>query len=215
MMGLAVWLGKRSAAAIWVAVLAAAGSMWITLYWILGTDELMPVLWRPVGMAGWLFQATWSPQHLMAAACVVTAMLLLARMTERQSLTLILTLALVIVAGFESSTFVGGITFAIAAIMAAPILFTATNPARRWRLAAALTLAALLVVCLIAPFVLNQLAAVHARGAGAPIIISHYAVFGEFLPHALRRVLDVPGYWLIILPAELPAVFFAGVIACR
>jgi hypothetical protein len=213
MMGLAVWLGKRSAAAIWVAVLATAGSIWITLYWTLGTDDLMPVLWPPVGMAGWLFQATWSPQHVMAAACVLTAMLLLARMTERQGWTLILTLALVIVAGFESSTFVGGIAFAIAAIMAAPILFAATNPARRWRLAAALTLAALLVVCLIAPFVLNQLAAVRARGGGAPIIISHYAVFGEFLPHALRRVLDVPGYWLIILPAELPAVFFAGVIA--
>jgi hypothetical protein len=213
MMGLAVWLGKRSAAAIWAAALAAAGSLWITVYWIVGTDKLTPLLLDPVGMAGWLFQATWVPQHVMAASCVVTAMLLLVRMTERQSFTLILTLALVIVAGFESSTFVGGITFAIAAIIAAPMLFAATNPARRWRLTAALALAAVLVVCLTAPFVLNQLAAVRARGGGAPIIISHYAVFGEFLPHALRRVLDVPGYWLIILPAELPAVFFAGIIA--
>jgi hypothetical protein len=213
MMGLAVWLGKRSTAAIWAAALAAAGSLWITVYWIVGTDKLTPVLLDPVGMAGWLFQATWVPQHVMAASCVVTAMLLLVRMTERQSFTLILTLALVIVAGFESSTFVGGITFAIAAIIAAPMLFAATNPARRWRLTAALALAAVLVVCLTAPFVLNQLAAVRARGGGAPIIISHYAVFGEFLPHALRRVLDVPGYWLIILPAELPAVFFAGIIA--
>ncbi len=34
MMGLAVWLGKRPAAAIWVVALAAAGSLWITLYWI-------------------------------------------------------------------------------------------------------------------------------------------------------------------------------------
>jgi hypothetical protein len=213
MMGIAVWLAKRPAAAIWVVALAAAGSLWITLYWIAGTDKLTPVLRAPVGMAGWLFQATWVPQHLMAASCVLTAMLLLARMTERQSFTLILTLALVIVAGFESSTFVGGIMLAIAAIIAAPILFAATNPARRRRLAAALALAALLVVCLVAPFALNQLTGVQARRGGAPIIVSHYAVFGEFLPHALRRVLDVPGYWLIILPAELPAVFFAGVIA--
>jgi hypothetical protein len=213
MMGIAVWLAKRPAAAIWVVALAAAGSLWITLYWIAGTDKLTPVLRAPVGMAGWLFQATWVPQHLMAASCVLTAMLLLARMTERQSFTLILTLALVIVAGFESSTFVGGIMLAIAAIIAAPILFAASNPARRRRLAAALALAALLIVCLVAPFALNQLTGVQARGGGAPIIVSHYAVFGEFLPHALRRVLDVPGYWLIILPAELPAVFFAGVIA--
>ena len=134
-------------------------------------------------------------------------------MPQRQSLTLILTLALVIVAGFESSTFVGGITFAIAGLIAAPMLFVATQPARRWRFAAGLALAAVLVVCLIAPFMLNQFTALAARGGGAPIVISHYAVFGEYLPHALRRMLDIPGYWLIILPAELPAVFFAGVIA--
>ena len=164
-------------------------------------------------MAGWLFQATWVPQHLMAASCVVTAMLLVARMTVRQSFTLILTLALVIVAGFESSTFVGGITFAITAMVAAPLVLAAVNPARRWRLQTALALAALLVVCLVAPFVLNQVAAVHARGGGAPIDVSHYRVFGEFLPSALRCMLDLPGYWLVILPVELPAVFVAGGIA--
>jgi hypothetical protein len=77
----------------------------------------------------------------------------------------------------------------------------------------ALALAALLVVCLVAPFVLNQLAAVRARGGGAPIAVSHYRVFGEFLPPALRSVLDLPGYWLLIQPVELPAIFFAGVVA--
>ena len=34
MMGLAVWLSKRATAAIWVVALAAAGSLWVTLYWI-------------------------------------------------------------------------------------------------------------------------------------------------------------------------------------
>jgi hypothetical protein len=213
MMGVAVWLSKRSAAAIWVVALGAAGSLWITIYRIVGTSNLAPALQPPIGMAGWLFQATWVPQHVIAASCVVTALLLLARMTERQSFTLVLSLALVIVAGFESSTFVGGIAFAITALIAAPIFFAATDRARRRHLTAALALAAVLVVCLIAPFVLNQLAAVRARGDGVPIIVSHYAVFGELLPYGLRRVLDIPGYWLVILPAELPAIFFAGVIA--
>jgi hypothetical protein len=213
MMGVAVWLSKRVAAALWVLVLAAAASVWITLYWIFGITNLKPVLLDPIGMAGWLFQATWVPQHIMAASCAVIAMLLLARMTERQSFTLILTLALVIVAGFESSSFVGGITFAVAAAIAAPILLAATGPVRRWRFAAALAVTALLVACLIAPLLLDQLAAVRARDGGAPIIVSHYPVFGEFFPHVLRRVLDIPGYWLLILPAELQAVFFAGVIA--
>jgi hypothetical protein len=212
MMGIAVWLAKRSAAAIWVVALAAAASLWITLQWMFGTSDLRPVLLAPIGMAGWLFQATWVPQHVMAASCVVAAMLVVARLTERQSWTLVLTLALLIVAGFESSTFIGGITLAIAALLAAPIVFTAVNSLRRRRLLAALALAALLVVCLIAPFVINHGAAGRARGGATPITVSHYRVFGEFLPLALRRTLDLPGYWLVILPVELP-ILFAGVVA--
>ncbi len=213
MMGLAVWLSKRSAAALWVVALAAAGSLWVTLGWPVDADDLAPLLWPPVGMAGWLFQAAWVPQHLMAASCVVTAMLLLTRYVQRrQSPILILTLALVIVAGFESSTFVGGVTFAIAGLTTAPILLAAANPTRRLHVTAGLALAALLVVCFIAPFVLDQLAAVRARGGGSPIVVSHYAVFGELLPRALRRVLDVPAYWLIILPIELPAAYVGGII---
>jgi hypothetical protein len=212
MMGLAVWLCKRPAAAIWIVALAAAGSLWVTLDWLVRADDLTPLLWPPIGMAGWLFQAAWVPQHLMAASCVVTAMLLLARYTQRPSPALILTLALVIVAGFESSTFVGGVTFAIAGLVAVPILFAAINRARRRRFIAGLALAAFLVVCFIAPFVLDQWATVKARGGGSPIVVSHYDVFGELLPRALRRALDLPAYWLIILPIELPAAYICGAI---
>jgi hypothetical protein len=55
--------------------------------------------------------------------------------------------------------------------------------------------------------------AVHARGGAQPIIVSPYSVFGGQFPGWLRHVLDVPGYWLIVLPVELPAAFIAGVIA--
>ena len=213
MMGLAIWLAKRSAAAIWVLAFAAAGSLWVTLYWIFHVDDLMPVLWPPIGMAGWLFQSTWAPQHLMAASCVVTAMLLVTRYAQRQNPWLILTLALVIVAGFESSTFVGGVTLAVAGLIAAPVLFAATNPRLRLRAMGGLAIAALLVACLVAPFVLDQLETVRARGGGSPIVLASYTVFGERFPYPLRRLMDIPGYWLIILPVELPAAFFAGIIA--
>jgi hypothetical protein len=212
MSGLAVWVSKRPAAAGWVVALATAASLWATLDLIFDRENLEPVLWAPIGMAGWLFQATWVPQHLMAASCVVAALVLMTRQAQRPSLTLLLLIALLIVAGFESSTFVGGVTFAAAALVVVPMLLIATNPARRLRLAGGLALAALLVVCLIAPFILDQLAAVRARGGGTAIVVSPYAVFGEFLPLGLRRLLDLPGYWLIILPAELPAAYIAGVI---
>jgi hypothetical protein len=213
MMALAVWLGKSRVAAIWVVTLAAAGSLWTTLYFLFHADAFAPALLPPIGMAGWLFQSTWVPQHLMAASCAATATLILVRYAQRPSLALVLPLALVIAAGFESSTFVGGVTFAIAALAAAPILFAATGPARRRRFTFGLAVAALLVVCLIAPFILDQLAALQARGGGSPIVLDPYRVFGEAFPHWLRRIMDVPGYWLIILPVELPATYFAGAIA--
>jgi len=213
MMGVAVWLSKRAAAAIWAVVLAAAASLWVTLDWIAGARDLTTWLRPPIGMAGWLFQATWVPQHLMAASCAVTAMLLVSGFAQRQSLALLLVLVLVVVAGFECSSFVGGVTFAIAALVAAPILLVGTEPAQRRRFALGLAVAAALAVCLAAPFVLDQLAALRARGGGNPIVVEPYAVLGEALPYALRRLLDIPAYWLILLPIELPATYIAGVIA--
>jgi hypothetical protein len=212
MMGLAVWLSKRASAAIWVVMLAAGGSLWATLYWIFHAKSLAPVLLPPIGMAGWLFQATWVPQHLMAASCVVTAMLLITRYAFQQTFALVVPIALLIVAGFESSVFVGGIAFAFAGLIAAPILFAETDPQRRLRFVRGLAIAALLVVCLITPFVRDQLAVVYARGGANPILVAPYRVFGGQFTGWLRRVLDVPGYWLIVLPVELPATFVAGMI---
>ena len=149
----------------------------------------------------------------MAASCVVTAMLLVIRYALQQNLALVMTIALLVVAGFESSAFVGGIAFAVAGLSAAPILLCEPDARRRLRFVGGLAIAALLVVCLIAPFVRNQLAAVHARGGSQPIVASPYSVFGRQFPGWLRHALDVPGYWLIILPVELPATFIVGMIA--
>jgi hypothetical protein len=213
LMGLAVWLSKRSAAAIWVVALAAAASLRAVLSWIFGPYALEPFLAPPTGFAGWLFQAAWAPQHLMSASCVVAAMLLIARYAQRQSVLLLLTLVLVVVAGFESSTYVGGITFAIAALAAAPPLVVAIEPGRRLRFFAGMAVAAVLVVCLAAPFLNNQLMAVAARGGDSPIVFRHFDVLGAMFPAALRRVLDWPAYWLVLLPIEFPATYVAGVIA--
>jgi len=213
LMGLAVWLSKRSAATIWVVAFAAAASLRAVLGWIFGSYSLKPFLAPPTGFAGWLFQSAWAPQHLMSASCVVMAMLLIARYAQRQGVLLLLTLVLVVVAGFESSTYVGGITFAIAAVVAAPLLIIAIEPAQRLRFLVGMAVAAVLVVCLAAPFLNNQLMAVAARGDSNPIVLRHFAVLGAMFPAALRRVLDWPAYWLVLLPIELPATYVAGTIA--
>jgi hypothetical protein len=213
MMGIALWLSKRNAAAFWVVGLATTGSLWISIFAFAGTDDLRPVLAFPIGMSGWLFQATWVPQHLMAGSCAVAAMLVLGQYVKRQRLALVLTLALIVAAGFESSSFVGGVTFIIAALFAAPLLVNSTILSRRLPAVAGLALAAALAICLVAPFVFDQLATIRARDAGQPIVISPYAALGDFLPQPIRLMLDLPAYWLLIVPIELPAAFVAGVIA--
>jgi hypothetical protein len=76
-----------------------------------------------------------------------------------------------------------------------------------------MAVAAVLVVCLAAPFLNNQLMAVAARGDDNPIVLRHFAVLGAMFPVALRHVLDWPAYWLVLLPIELPATYVAGVMA--
>jgi hypothetical protein len=81
------------------------------------------------------------------------------------------------------------------------------------RFAFGLTAAALLAVALAVPFMLDQLGTVAARGGGNPLHLHPFEVLGSLFSPALTRVLDVPAYWLILLPVEFPATYVAGVLA--
>jgi hypothetical protein len=213
MMAAAAWLSQRAGAAIWVVAFAAAASLREASRLLFGSYNLEPFLQHPTGFAGWLYQSAWAPQHLMSASCTVTAMLLIVHYAERQSLTRLVTLVLVVVAGFESSVFVGGVTFAIAALASAPLLLADVEAKQRRAVATGLITAAVLTVCLAAPFIRDQLGTVSAREGVHPVVFHHLDVLGDMFPPALRRVFDGPAYWLILLPIEFPATFVVGTIS--
>jgi hypothetical protein len=213
MMGIAVWLSKRSGAALAVVVLAAGASLRGTPSLMFVSYGLEPFLASPSGFAGWMFQSAWAPQHLMSASCVLAALLLMVRYAQQRSLAMLVTLVPVVVAGFESSTYVGGVTFAIATVVAAPIVLGKMAPAQRVRFAIGMAAAAMIVVLVAAPFIHDQFATVAARGGGRPVVLHHFEVLGEMFPPTLRRLLDWPAYWLILLPIEFPATYIAGLIA--
>jgi hypothetical protein len=213
MMGISVWLSGRAAAAIVAVILAAGASLRATLSIGSGNYTLEPFLEPPNGFAGWLFQSAWVPQHLMAACCAVAAMLILVHATRRQTVLLLCVLILVVTAGFESSTYVGGVTFGLAAAAAAPFLLASVPPGRRIHFAAGLAAAAILVLILAAPFLRAEAAIVGSRGGASPIFVDPTAVLGSLFPPALRRLLDLPAYWLVLLPIEFPATFIAGTAA--
>jgi hypothetical protein len=211
MMGIAVWLGGPPAA-ILVVILSATASARRALWWMIGKENVDAVVGTAGGFAGWLFQAPWVPQHIMSASCVVAAVILMCELAHRQSVLLVATLALVIAAGFESSTFVGGITFAIAAPVVVLLLVARVGATQGLRFAAALVVAAAMTVCLVAPLLRDQVALMAARGAGAPVVLQFYQVLEEYFPERLRVILDPPAFWLILLPIELSAVYVIGMI---
>src|SRR5262249_13237980 len=139
MMATAVWLGKHAGAAILVVVLAASASMRDAVSFLFGNHTLEPFLNEPTGFAGWLFQSALGPQHMMSASFSVAAMLLVAFFaqgpknadTPLHKLGYLVMLALVVAAGSESSAFVGGVTFAIAAVAATPLLLNTIETRRR------------------------------------------------------------------------------------
>ncbi len=213
MMGLSGWLGARSSAAVWIAILSTAGSLRTALGTLFGQEHLDAWLAPPIGLAGWLYQSAWIPQHLMSASCVVLATLLIARYAVRQSPALLLMLAVLVAAGFESSAYVGGVTFVIIALVTGLFLLAKIEPPQRLRFALGLAAAAILAVCLALPVLHDQLAGVAARDGGAPIVVRNLPIFNDIAPESIRRILDLLGYWLILLPIEFPASYVAGLIA--
>jgi hypothetical protein len=82
----------------------------------------------------------------------------------------------------------------------------------RWRLFARFAVAAALTIVLAAPFLHEQLA-IASRDATSPVALDPFAVLGAVFPDHLRRMLDLPAYWLVLLPIEFPAIVLTGTLA--
>ncbi len=212
MMGLAVRFSGRSLAAWLVVLLSLAGSLKPLLRLALPADFLDRALSSYPWPQSWIFQASWVPQHLASAGCVVLAVLTLARLAGARGWALVPLLALFVAAGFESSAWVGGVVFAAAAgSIGLALLLTAENNRARLDLILKAVIAAALVVLIAFPFLRDEYAATAARHAGAPIALRPFAVLGPAVPAPLRSVLDLPAFWTILLAVQFPAICFAGV----
>lgn len=214
MMGLAVWFSGRASAAIWVVLLSTAASLRPVLTAVVGPETLDGLLSRYPGLGTWVTQATWSPQHLAAASCVVLACVLIWQLAHRPRPppSLVPVLALVAAAGLGSSAWVGGVVFAIAATLVGLVLLARTAPNRRPAFLAGTAGAVALGAALAFPLLGGQYAATVMR-SGLPVGFHPYEVLGTFVPEDWRRLADLPAYWLILLIVDLPAIYVAGLFA--
>ncbi len=212
MMGLAIFSSRRSAAAGWVLILATAFSIRPILTMLVGQKMAYAVTGWPGGLGAWLFQMTWAPQHVASAGCVLIAVFLLVDLSRRQSVLTAIVLALVVAAGFESSTWVGGVTFAIAAVALGPAVLLKVEPDVRLRFLLCAVGAAALAMVIASPFIYDQFRASTVRADVFPVGFTHLDVLGDETPESLRRLLDIPAYWTVFLFTEFAAFYPTGVI---
>ncbi|MBI1200949.1 MAG: hypothetical protein GC182_00425 [Rhodopseudomonas sp.] len=218
MIGLAVWLSGRVSAALWAVALAATGSVRPLLYAIFGVDRAEAIVGYQSGFGGWLFQTTWAPQHTASAMCAVIAAYLLVQAAERTRVLTVLLFALVMAAGFESSTWVGGIVFPLAAGPVALLWLARAAPPRRLAIVASLGAAAIIALLLIAPFLYDQVRMSMLRGDGSPVAIQPFVVLGDDVMDwigdrfgsGIAFIANAAAYWFILLPVEFPAFLLTG-----
>lgn len=225
MCGLAFRLsGARSTSALFVLILALGGSLRPVLAALFGADAVDAALEPATGLAGWLFQTSWSPHHVAAGATMVLSLILMERLARAPSfpspapdlasrLVLVLVLALLIAAGFESSLWVGGVTFLLCAGAAGLVLLLSAPAGGRLAFPIAIAIAGALALVLVFPLLSLQLAAASGRGGGVPVLISPLPVLGPAVPEDWRGLLDLPAYWLVLLAIEFPAVWIIGAVA--
>ena len=164
-MAVAQAIGGRKLACAAVVLVSLAGTLRPLLDRVLGQPLSRAFVRGDAELGGWLNQAAWVPQHLASACCVVAAVLAMLRMAQGGGTLAIPLLGIVSAAGFESSTWVGGVTFAAAAPAAALVLIRPMPPPR-WRYAARLAASALVTVGFALPFMLGQFGAGGRPGGG-------------------------------------------------
>lgn len=204
MIGLALRLGAGKATPFLVLGLAASAS-------VRAVVEALP-LKAASGLGGWLFQTAWAPQHLASAVCVVLACLALVRLAEGGGWFAALVFGLLAAAGYQTSIWVGGVTFAVAVLAIALFLMVRLEPHRSAGFAVKVGTAGALALALSLPFLLDQASVAAARGGGFPVAVSPVDVLDPTVPATLRAWLDVPAYWLVYLPVEFASFYVAGLI---
>jgi hypothetical protein len=211
MMGLAAKLSGRSLAPLLVVLLSLAASLGPILRLALTPHFLGRAFSQEPWPQAWVFQASWVPQHLASASCVVLAVFVISRLAATPGWPLVPLLALIVAAGFESSTWVGGVIFAVSALpIGLALLLIAPNARSRRDLVLKAASAAILVAVISFPFLHDQYVATAARHLGLPIAFRPLAVLGQIVPQGVRRTLDLPAYWAILLVIQFPAIYPAG-----
>ncbi|HCR3073977.1 TPA: hypothetical protein ON345_004022, partial [Escherichia coli] len=89
------------------------GSQIVTYVDRITQGQIFEHISREHSVESWLIQASWVPQHLMAASVVITSCYLIFSINKNSRWISSLVISILISTGVGSSTWVGGVTFAV------------------------------------------------------------------------------------------------------
>ncbi len=205
---------RPRAAMVWVALFSLTGTLGPVLKLVLGPKLVGRLITQNyAGLAGWMVQASWVPQHLASACCVVVAALLLADLMQRRSVGAVLMLGTTVAAAFGCSAWIGGVGFALAALGIGIVGLVYARGAHKLVFLFSAVAAAVVAIVLALPFLHGEFGTLANRHGGPPIGFHPYEVLGDAIPSGVRRALDFPAYWLVLLPIDLPAIYPVGMVA--
>src|SRR5262249_57230976 len=90
------------------------------------------------------------------------------------------------------------------------VLFISVKPDQRWPFLIAVAVASWITVALVSPLLFEQIRFAAEGSDAIPVVIAPYPVLGPSIPQNIRRLLDLPAYWLVLLVVEFPAVWLLG-----
>lgn len=196
---------EKKRAITWLLLLCLAGSLLPALYVVVSRNSLSWLILDEHGLELWFEQATWVPQHVLAATLLSMGLLITSTYAAHShyvSLRKLVIPSFCLAAAFGMSAWVGGVATAVSAISLF-VLNCLQNTGRFGQVVKCWSVVAICSLVIATPFLLAEIGAVshaHQHAVG----IHPWNVIRAYSDHYIFNLL---AYWLVFLPIQIGAVF--------
>ncbi|HHU1438233.1 Uncharacterised protein [Escherichia coli] len=190
-----------------IGISALFGSQLVTYIDRITQGQIFEYIPREHPFESWIIQASWVPQHLMAASVVITSCYFMFSINKNHRWISSLVISMLISTGVGSSTWVGGVTFAVISIFL--FIFNLIANKSEWKfILSKWAFIACMAVIISLPLLINQISAAKPTGV-FPIGIHSYNASPS--GNSLSNILT---FLILFVPLYLPTVALGLVLAC-
>ncbi|EPL8002907.1 hypothetical protein PQE34_000741 [Klebsiella aerogenes] len=190
-----------------IGIFSLFGSQIVTYVDRLTQGQIFDYISREHPIESWITQASWVPQHLMAASVVITSCYFIFSINKDSRWINSLVISMLISTGVGSSTWVGGVTFAVISIFL--FTFNLIEKKSEWKfILSKWAFIACMAIIISMPLLINQISAAKPTGV-FPIGIHSYNASSS--GNSLSNILT---FLILFIPLYLPTVALGIVLTC-